>query len=157
LHDRIEIENRFLTLDNIDSIKLRFGQIGVLSIDVDGNDYWFLERLIDTNPGVICIEYNSSFGLEPVTVPYEPTFDRHQKHPRGWYHGASLTALAKLCASRAYGLAAVSNAGANAFFTKAGLLDPRAAWKPNAFRERFSGAGHEQQLASLRSMPVVKI
>lgn len=69
LHDRIEIENRFLTLDNINSIKLRFGQIGILSIDVDGNDYWFLEKLIDTNPGVICVEYNSSFGLEPAPFP----------------------------------------------------------------------------------------
>jgi hypothetical protein len=51
----------------------------------------------------------------------------------------------------------VSNAGANAFFTKAGQLDPKAAWKPNALREKFSGVGHEQQLASVRSMPLVKI
>jgi hypothetical protein len=152
--DRIKIVEAFLTRDNLEFIKSTFAKIGVLSIDVDGNDYWFLEKLIDTEPSVICVEYNSSFGLEPVTVPYDPAFDRHQKHPQGWYHGASLTALAKLCASRGYGLTAVSSAGLNAFFTKAGRLDPIAAWKPNAFRQRFSGIPHERQWEALRKMPI---
>lgn len=151
--DRIRIVESFLTLDNLDFIKSNFAKLGVLSIDVDGNDYWFLKELIGIDPTVICVEYNSSFDLEPITVPYDPAFDRHQKHPRGWYHGASLTALAKLCASRGYGLTAVSSAGGNAFFTKDGRLDPIAAWKPNAFRERFSGIAHEQQWEALRKMP----
>jgi hypothetical protein len=37
--------------------------------------------------------------LQALSVPYDPTFDRHEKHPSGWYYGASLTAVAKLCAS----------------------------------------------------------
>jgi hypothetical protein len=151
--DRIKIVEAFLTRDNLEFIKSTFAKIGVLSIDVDGNDYWFLEKLIDTEPGIVCVEYNSSFGLEPITIPYDPAFDRHQKHPRGWYHGASLTALAKLCASRGYGLAAVSNAGLNAFFTKSGRLDPKTEWRPNALRERYSGIIHEQQWKDVRSMP----
>lgn len=151
--DRIKIVQSFLTLDNLAFIKSSYAKIGLLSIDVDGNDYWFLEQLIDTEPSVICVEYNSSFGLEPITVPYEAAFDRHQKHPRGWYHGASLTALTKLCASHGYGLAAVSSAGANAFFTKTGRLDPKAAWKPSTFRERFSGVSHAEQWMSLKEMP----
>lgn len=76
-----------------------FNQFGVLSIDVDGNDYWFLERPIEINPSVICIEYNATLGKEPITVPYDETFERHEKHPSGWYHGASLSALSKLAAS----------------------------------------------------------
>ena len=120
---------------------------------MDGNDYWFLEKLIDAEPEVICVEYNSSFGLEPITVPYEATFDRHLKHPRGWYHGASLSAMSKLCAARGYGLAAVSKAGANAFFIRAGSLDPKSAWKPNALRERYSGIGQKQQWEAVRNMP----
>jgi hypothetical protein len=153
LSDRVRIVEAFLTLDNIDFVKSSFTKIGVLSIDVDGNDYWFLKELIDLEPSVICIEYNSSLGLEPITVPYEATFDRHQKHPLGWYHGASLTALAKLCASRSYGLAAVSSGGVNAFFTKAGNLDGNAAWKPSIFRQKFSGANQEQQWEAVRDMP----
>jgi hypothetical protein len=154
---RIKIVEAFLTLENLDFIKSSFPQIGVLSIDVDGNDYWFLEKLIDAAPDIICVEYNSSLGLEPVTVPYDPTFDRHEKHPSGWYHGASLAALSKLCALHRYGLAAVSSAGANAFFTKSGTLDPQQAWRPNSFREEFSGASHDEQWSTIKGLPFVTV
>lgn len=151
--NRIEVIQQFLDLDNLDFIRRAFPGIGVLSIDVDGNDYWFLRELIDTRPAVICVEYNSSLGLDPITVPYEPAFDRHRKHARGWYHGASLTALAKLCAAHGFGLAAVSEAGANAFFTQSGALDPYTAWKPNTFRERLSGLPFEAQWNAIKDMP----
>jgi hypothetical protein len=150
--NQITIVEAFLTLENLGFIKSAFPQIGVMSIDVDGNDYWFLEQLIDTLPEVICVEYNSTFGMEPITVPYDPFFDRHEKHPSGWYHGASLTALAKLCALSGYGLAAVSNAGGNAFFTRGGTLEPEKAWKPNAFRETFSGVVHEDQWNAVKHL-----
>jgi hypothetical protein len=153
LPDRIKIVQSFLALDNLVVIRSAFPQIGVLSIDVDGNDYWFLERLVDTRPSVICIEYNASMGLDPITVPYDPIFDRHQKHKSGMYHGASLTALAKLAASHGYGLAAVSNAGVNAFFTQDGTLIPEEAWRPNSFREKFSGKNREEQWATIRHLP----
>jgi len=151
--DRIKIVEAFLTLENIDFIKSAFPKIGVLSIDVDGNDYWFLEKLIEAEPSIICVEYNSTLGLESITVPYDPSFNRHEKHPSGWYHGASLAALSKLCASRGYGLAAVSIAGGNAFFTRSGTLNPREAWRPNSFRESYSGVGHAGQWEAIRHLP----
>jgi hypothetical protein len=157
LPSRVEVVESFLTLDNLDLIRSRVSQPGVLSIDVDGNDYWFLKALIDINPTVICVEYNASFGLEPVSVPYDPVFDRHEKHPSGWYHGASLTALAKLCASNGYGLAAISDAGANAFFTRTGKLDPVTSWRPNALRDEWSGKNAEQQYLSIQGMPLVEV
>jgi hypothetical protein len=152
---RLKIVQRFLTLDNLDFIKFAFHKIGVLSIDVDGNDYWFLKSLIETRPALISVEYNSTFGLEPISVPYDPTFDRHETHPSGWYHGASLTALCRLCAANGYGLAAVSEGGANAFFTESGKLDPAAAWRPNTFREKFSGVGQAAQWQAVKSLPFV--
>ena len=155
--DRIRIVHQFLTLDNLDAAKTAFPEIGVLSIDVDGNDYWFLKALLETSPAVVCVEYNSSFGLEPVTIPYDANFDRHRAHPRGWYHGASLTALCKLCASAGYGLAAVSEAGANAFFTRSGNLDPAAAWRPNTFRAKYSGVEHPMQWEAVRDLPLVRV
>jgi hypothetical protein len=48
--NHIRIVEAFLTLDNLDFIRTAFDKIGVLSIDVDGNDYWFLEALIETRP-----------------------------------------------------------------------------------------------------------
>lgn len=155
--DRIKIVEAFLTLDNLDFVKSNFPKIGVLSIDVDGNDYWFLEALLDSAPSVICIEYNSSFGLEPITVPYDASFDRHEKHPSGWYHGASLSALAKLAATKGYGLAAVSEAGGNAFFTMTGSLDPAKAWRPNRLRREYSGITQARQWDAIRHMPFVSV
>jgi hypothetical protein len=151
----VEVIRRFLTLENIGFIKSHFQGLGVLSIDVDGNDYWFLQELITARPDVISVEYNSTLGLDPITVPYDPEFDRHAKHPRGWYHGASLSALAKLCARFDYGLAAVSDDGCNAFFTRDGKLDPQDAWKPNMFRQQFSGVPQPRQWKEVSDLPFV--
>jgi len=154
---RIEFVESFLTLDNLDFIRQHFPRLGVLSIDVDGNDYWFLKALIDTSPAVISVEYNSTLGFEPVTVPYDPSFDRHQKHPRGWYHGASLTALAKLCEQHGYGLAAGSNGSCNAFFTRTGTLRPEDVWKPKTLRAQLSGIPHERQWDEIKDLPFVTV
>jgi hypothetical protein len=147
----------FLTLENLDIIRGQFDHLGVLSIDVDGNDYWFLKALIDLSPSIICVEYNSSFGLQPVTVPYDAHFDRHAKHPSGWYHGASLTALCKLAHSYDYGLAAVSRGGSNAFFTRDGNLNPEEAWRPSLLRRRFSGIDHEEQWDAVKNLDLITV
>jgi hypothetical protein len=157
LPERVEIVETFLTLDNLDFIRWKFKKLGVLSIDVDGNDYWFLERLIDIEPSVICVEYNASFGRKPITVPYDASFDRQQKHPTGWYHGASLSGLAKLCAAHGYGLAAVSEAGVNAFFTRDGNLDPATVWRPCRLRHEYSGVNQDGQWQRISHMPFVRV
>ncbi len=153
----IDIQHQFLTLGTLNFIKTKFDKVGILSIDVDGNDYWFLRELLPIAPSVISIEYNSTFGLEPVTVPYSAAFDRLKAHPTGWYHGASLTALHKLCAEYGYGLSAVSEAGANAFFTKSGTLDPRKEWRPNLFRSNFSGTDRGEQWDAVRDLPLERV
>ena len=157
LPKHVDIQHRFLSLDTLDLIRNKFLRVGILSIDVDGNDYWFLQRLIDIEPSVISIEYNASLGSAPITVPYDPRFVRHQKHPTGWYHGASLAALAKLCENNGYGLAAVSTYGANAFFTKSGDLDPATAWKPNRDRDEWSGTTAAEQWEAIKGLPYVTV
>ena len=157
LPSRIRVMQRFLTLDNLDCVESAFDRIGILSVDVDGNDYWFLERLLPTKPEVVCVEYNASFGHEPVTVPYDAAFDRHSKHSSGWYHGASLSALSTLCGKFGYGLAAVSDAGGNAFFTAGGSLDPHEAFRESRLRNSWSGTTSEQQWESIRHLPLVHV
>jgi hypothetical protein len=151
--DRIRIANAFLSLDSLDLIRNQFEKIGLLSIDVDGNDYWLLKALIDLKPDDISAEYNSTFGLNPVTVLYDPVFDRHQKHTKAWYHGASLTALAKLCAAHGYGLAAGSDGSCNAFFTRDGSLKVEDVFKPKRLREKLSGIPHAAQWDFVKDMP----
>lgn len=154
---RLTMLSTFLTLDNLEIIRNHFPEIGVLSIDVDGNDYWFLQALIDLKPAVISVEYNSTFGLEPITVPYDPEFDRHNKHPLGWYHGASITAVTKLCAKYGYGLAAGSDGSCNAFFTRDGNRKPEDVWKPKKLRERLSGIPHKDQWEKIKHLPFVAV
>ena len=79
-------------------VKLNGDQLGVLSIDIDGNDYFILEKILSSiKPDLIICEYNSSFGPEKsVSVLYDENFDRSEKHPSGFYHGASFKAFCNL-------------------------------------------------------------
>ncbi|WP_244750074.1 hypothetical protein [Mesorhizobium sp. L-2-11] len=161
LPKRIEARQSFITLDNIQSLGIHFPKLGVLSVDVDGNDYWFLKALIPIRPVVIVAEYNVSFGLNPVTVPYDPSFDRKQKHESGWYHGASITALAKLCKEHGYKLVAVAEAGGNAFFLPQGSahpeLDPTEAYRESTLRNRWSGTTAKEQWERIKHLPLVTV
>jgi dissimilatory sulfite reductase (desulfoviridin) alpha/beta subunit len=92
-------------------------------------------------------------GLESITAPYDPSFDRYQMHPSGWYHGASLAAFSKLCATYGDGLAAISSAGENAFFTRSGKLDPKTSWRASALRNEWSQTNADQQWATIKHLP----
>ncbi len=73
------------------------GPIGLLSIDIDGNDYWIWECLDVCNPVIVIVEYNSVFGVEhAITIPYQHDFQRTQAHHSNLYWGCSLRALAIL-------------------------------------------------------------
>jgi hypothetical protein len=157
LPSRIRCEHLFLTRDNLDIVRNAFPALGVLSIDIDGNDYWVMERLIGIRPSVIAVEYNASFLNESVTIPYEPDFDRHRAHESGWYHGASLVALTRLAAAHGYGLAAVSAGGANAFFTESGDLDPLAAWRANTLRDKWSSTTPAEQWRRIKHLPLTSV
>jgi hypothetical protein len=95
------------------------GDIGLLSIDIDGNDYWVWETLTVVNPSIVVIEYNSVFGPElAVTVPYDSGFVRHKAHYSGQFWGASLQALTLLSARKGYSLIGTNTAGNNAYFLR---------------------------------------
>jgi len=161
LPKRIEARQQFLTLDNLRSLTASNIELGVLSIDVDGNDYWFLEALLPTQPHVIAVEYNASFLSAPLTVPYDPGFERHNKHPTGWYHGASLTALAKLCDKHGFKLVAVAEAGANAFFVRhensMAPIDPVIAYRENRLRNEWSRTTAMEQWSRIEHLPFVEV
>jgi hypothetical protein len=161
LPKRIQSLNLFVTLENIAMLRSQNMALGVLSIDIDGNDYWILEALLPMKPHVIAVEYNASFLLKPVTVPYDPVFERHAKHPSGWYHGASITALATLCGRNGYKLVAVASAGGNAFFaleeSELAALDPTTAYRENALRNRWSKTTATEQWETIRGMPYIEV
>ena len=93
------------------------GDVDLLSVDVDGNDYWVWQAITVCSPRVVVLEYNSMFGPDrAVTIPYDPTFNR--RNHRFCYFGASLAALTTLSARKGYRLVAVEPTGINAVFLR---------------------------------------
>jgi hypothetical protein len=162
---KVKAMQLYLDLDNVHLLADRYrpGELGVLSIDVDGNDYWFLEALLpELEPAIVAVEYNASFGLRPIVVPYDPTFDRHEKHPSGWYHGASLEALTRLCARHGYRLVAMAAGGNNAFYTRRDhdalpTLDTADAYREEDLRNEWSGTTAAEQWETVKDLEYVTI
>ncbi|MEP6618959.1 MAG: hypothetical protein ABJE47_06585, partial [bacterium] len=97
--------------------------LGIMSIDVDGVDYWLLDALESYTPRILIVEYNALFGKErAITVPYSPSFSRRAAHYSELYYGASLPALAFAAARKGYSLVGTERAGVNAFFVRNDLL-----------------------------------
>jgi hypothetical protein len=93
------------------------GEVDLLSVDIDGNDYWVWQAITVCSARVVMLEYNSMFGPErAVTVPYDPKFSR--KDHRFCYYGASLGAMTRLSTAKGYRLVAVEPTGVNAFFLR---------------------------------------
>lgn len=136
----VTAKRMWLTWDSLDFVLnySRSRKIGILSIDVDGNDYWFLGKLITISPVIIIVEFNESFGLRPISVPYDASFDRMEKHESGGYYGASLAAMHHLCALHGYSLIEISQNGVNAFFVRDDVLaaDDRRLTPEEAYREK---------------------
>jgi hypothetical protein len=169
-HDLTAVES-FVTAESVNELVTDngfAGEVGVLVIDIDGNDYWVWKTLDAIAPAVVGIEYNSVFGPDrSVVVPYSPSFHRTAAHWSNLYWGASIAALSDLGEQRGYRLVGSNNAGNNAYFVRADLTDglptPRAseAWRESRFRESrdADGAltylGGEERLAAIAEMPLL--
>ena len=93
------------------------GEVDLLSVDVDGVDYWVWQAIAVCSARLVMLEYNSMFGPDrAVTVPYDPKFNRRDH--RFCYYGASLSAMTQLSATKGYRLVAVEPTGVNAFFLR---------------------------------------
>ena len=124
-HD-LTARRAFITRENIDQLLDEGGaprDLGLLSVDIDGNDYWIFQAITRVRARILVLEYNSFFGPDlALSVPYEERFERFRAHPSGRYFGASLRALADLAASKGYALLGCDSQGVNAFFVLRELL-----------------------------------
>jgi len=161
---KLKIINIFLTRNNIKKIKIS-KNIGCLSIDIDGNDYWILKELLNyTSPEIIIAEYNASFQKRSITVPYDKKFTRHEKHPSGWYHGISLNGLANFLKKRNYYLIKVVG-GLNAIFVskeffkknKLKKYSARNLYAENQLRNEWSNTNAKEQYQIIKHLKYVKI
>jgi len=116
------VRQAFVNRENINDL-LRETRVDpeadLLSIDIDGNDYWVWEAMQDFRPRVVIVEFNGYFGERSVTIPYDPGFVHRARTPRG-YGGASLTAFTKLAKRKGYVL--VGGVACNACFVLSSAL-----------------------------------
>ncbi|MDH6063303.1 hypothetical protein [Umezakia ovalisporum] len=164
----------FIDRDNINKIIAENGiqgEIGILSIDIDGNDYWVWEAIDVVNPAIVIIEYNSRFGKDKaVTIPYNPSFIRSQAHYSMLYAGASLKALYNLGKAKGYSFVGCNSVGNNAFFVRQDLkssnireLTLEEGYVASQFRESRDEKGNLSYLSwdegnqILSSLPLVDL
>lgn len=164
----------FITAENINSIFAEngiMGKIGLLSIDIDGNDYWVWKAINVVEPDIVICEYNSRFGKErAVTIPYNPEFMRSKAHYSYLYSGASIKALVLLAESKGYKLVAGTMNGNDLFFVRRELLNDRVhacsideAYARNQFREardeqgRLSYVQPEDEWDLIKDMPLIVV
>lgn len=111
----------WVTKDNIDEFIISEGfkdEIGLLHVDLDGNDYWIWNSIKSISPVIFIAEYNSVFGLNPWTIEYNESFQRTKYHYSNLYWGSSLSSLIDLSASKGYAFVGCNTAGNNAYFIR---------------------------------------
>jgi hypothetical protein len=155
----------FITKANINTLISQngvTGEIGLLSIDIDGNDYWIWESISVVNPIIVIVEYNSVFGSKSaVTIPYDPDFRRNTAHSSNLYYGCSLKALCLLGMEKDYYFIGSNSAGNNAYFIrkdKIGLLEPQSVeegYVESKFRESRNRNGDLTYLSGVNRLRVI--
>ena len=164
----------FITCENINDLLLDNGiegEIGLLSVDIDGNDYWVWKEIQVVKPAIVIAEYNSRFGSSrAVTTPYSPNFVRSEAHYSMIYYGASLKAMCLLAEQKGYDFVGCNSAGNNAFFIHKDLkpdhisaLRAEEGYVAGQFRESRNDRGEltflstEEERKILASLPLIEV
>lgn len=163
----------FITAENINTLISNYtncADIGVLSIDIDGNDYWVWEAITAVNPRIVVCEYNSVFGNSlPVTIPYNENFSKAKAHYSNLYYGTSLAAICILAEKKGYDFIGTTSAGVNAFFVRKDCSAPfikqsalsgfhESANRDSKNKNRtLSFLPHHKRLEQIKDMPLVNV
>ena len=166
--------DKFITKENIEDILATSGfenDLGILSVDLDGNDYFILEAINDFNPRILICEYNPYFGSSrKITIPYQADFYRTKAHYSNLYWGASLAAMTYLADKKGYSLVGTGTTGSNAFYVRNDLLNGKvkvlsveAAYSPLNCRESRDENGSltfisgDKRLDVIKGLPVYEV
>ena len=113
---------RWVTLENIVPLirngiaGLNLPELDVLGIDLDGNDYYFVREILNSEirPKILIVEYNAKF---PPPIKWVVPYDTRRTWDRSDYFGASLASFVELLQEFSYSIVCCNAAtGANAFF-----------------------------------------
>lgn len=160
------IKNHFVTKENINDLINNFKvpkNIGILSLDIDGIDFWVLKELKDLNPTIIICEFNPLFGKnKSITVPYKKNFIRKNEHYSNLYFGASIKAFINLLNKKGYFFIGTNSSGNNGFFVKRNFSHSikKSIKSKNIyigkFRESRNHKGKLSHLSKTKSLELIK-
>jgi hypothetical protein len=127
-HTRIyppKIVQAWITSDGVNDVIAEngfSGEIDLLSLDLDGVDYWIWKAIAVISPRIVVLEYQDILGPERSwTVPYSDDFVSGRYSMTDYmpnFAGASLRAFVKLGQSKGYRLVGINRYGFNAFFVR---------------------------------------
>jgi len=120
---KLNIKHAFINAENIEALFEEMAvpkEFDLLSIDIDGNDYWVWRAIAQYHPRVVAIEYNAMF---PAHLKYVVKYDSNKVYAITSYFGASLKSLEILGAKKGYKLVGCNFVGANAFFVRDDLVE----------------------------------
>jgi len=119
------VAREFVSADNIEALLAKYdvpSTFDLLSIDIDGNDYWVWKAISSYSPRVVIVEYNVFFRSTMAKVmAYDANHDWNKDH-HARYHGASLAAFDKLAREKGYALLHTDVYCPNAIFVRRDLL-----------------------------------
>jgi hypothetical protein len=110
----------FVTRENVNELLGAAGftgEIDLLSIDIDGNDYWIWQALDCVKPRFVIAEAHPELGREEWVMPYDAQFEARSAPPGTWM-GASPSAMTRLADGLGYRLVAGNLYGFNMFFAR---------------------------------------
>ena len=158
--ERLKVVNTIINDDNLSDLItnsqdfLDSETIDLFSVDIDGNDYYILKALLNTEllPKVIVTEYNSKF---PPNLDYIPNFNK-SNWKNDDYMGASLLSIQKLLSDK-YFLVVCTHTGVNAFFVLNeykklfSKLTLNELWQPPNYEFNNIKLGHTSTLKNLNN------
>ena len=110
------IHKHFVTVENVNRLLRQYGtpeDFDLLSLDIDGNDYWVLNQILTQfKPRVIISEYNAEF-VDSRAIEYDPEF--HFKATD--YYGYTFEAGLKLAEKFGYKVV-FQNANLNMYYIR---------------------------------------
>lgn len=157
----LKFKQAFITAEDINGL---FDELAVppefdlLSIDIDGNDYWVWKVLEKYRPRVVVIEYNAGFG---PSAEWVLNYDPHYTWEGTRNFGASLKSLELLGADKGYRLVGCNIKGMNAFFARDDLVREKFLapftsemhYEPPRYHVWFA-TGHRKSAGEISSFPI---
>ncbi|MHB8621931.1 MAG: ABC transporter ATP-binding protein [Sulfuricaulis sp.] len=146
----VQCINSKVSINNVEKLLIELEipcDFDLLSIDVDGNDYWIWKNIINFKPRVIVIEFNGSY---PPPRKWVMAYNEHHVWSGDDYFGASIQSYYELAKSKGYELVCCEENGSNLFFIEQQSFylfnipdnDPQLLYNPPKYGMPENNGGH---------------